>query len=72
MPTETKGRPTPKRPAKNAKKRAKGTFASEEEQAQYHKEEALVTLIRVYTERRDWFMVERLNNDLGRFYEGNF
>lgn len=27
--------------------------------------EALELLIRWYTERRDWFMVERLNNDLG-------
>lgn len=32
-------------------------------------ETALQTLIKHFTSRRDWFMVERLKNDLGRLME---
>lgn len=30
---------------------------------------SLRTLIQMYTDQRDWFMVERLFNDLGRLFE---
>lgn len=32
---------------------------------------ALKRLIRFYTARKDWFMVERLMNDLGNIFEGD-
>lgn len=32
-------------------------------------EAALHTLIKHFTSRRDWFMVERLQNDVGRLME---
>lgn len=36
--------------------------------AQITDEDAILQLINTYTARKDWFMVERLFNDLGKLY----